>query len=82
MNVMRQVNVDNFIEGIDNISLSYNHETRNFDFLIGKTVRGRNMFKIGVIVSIDYYKDYYGHSNVVAVLDNGRRMNCRKMGLK
>lgn len=79
---MKTVGIDNYIDGVDYTSLSYNHESRDFDFLIGKTVRGNNMRKIGVIVSIDYYKDWYGHDNAVAVLDNGRRINCRTMGLK
>ena len=78
---MRNVSVDNYIEGIDNIKLSYNHETRDFDFLIGKTVRGKNMFRIGEIVSIEYYVDGYGHTNAVAILNNGRRINCRVFGL-
>lgn len=79
---MKTVGIDNYIDGYDYSQLSYNHESRDFDFLIGKTVRGNNMRKIGVIVSIDYYKDWYGHDNAVAVLDNGRRINCRTMGFK
>jgi hypothetical protein len=79
---MRSVSTENYIEGIDYLNLSYNHETRDFDFLIGKILRGRNMFKIGKIVDIDYYVDGYGHSNAMVVLDNGRRVNCRTLGLK
>lgn len=79
---MRNVSVSNQIDGIDNIKLSYNSEDRDFDYLIGKTMRSNNMRKLGVIVSIDYYIDWYGHKNAVAVLDNGSRFNCRTLGVK
>lgn len=79
---MRTVNVDNKIDGIDNLSLSYNHEHRNFDYLIGKTLRANNMKRLGTIIDIDYYIDWYGHKNAVAVLDNGDRFNCRTLGVK
>ena len=79
---MRLVAVDNKIDGVDDISLSYNHEERCFDFLIGKTLRANNMKRLGTIIDIDYYIDWYGHKNAVAVLDNGSRFNCRKLGFK
>jgi len=74
---VQNVSLDNVIEGVDNISLKYNHETRNYDYLIGKIVRGKNMFKLGVITKIDYYRDGYDHDNAVAILDSGREVNCR-----
>lgn len=79
---MRNVGLDNYVDGIDYVSLPYNHETRNFDFLIGKILRGKNMIKLGVIVNISYYIDNYGHNIAMAILDNGRRVNCRTLGLK
>jgi len=79
---MRNVDVNNQIDGIDYIKLPYNSESRDFDFLIGKTLRANNMRKLGVIVSIDYYIDWYGHKNAVAILDNGARHNCRTLGVK
>lgn len=74
---MKTVGVDNYIDGVDYTQLPYNHETRNFDFLIGKTVRGVNMRRLGKIAEISYYIDEYGHSVAMAILDNGRRINCR-----
>lgn len=76
---MRNVSTENYIDGIDYLKLSYNHETRDFDFLIGKTVRAKNMIKIGEIVSISYYIDSYGHHTAMAILDNNRRINCRTL---
>lgn len=79
---MKNVSTKNEIPNYDNIQLSYNHETRNFDFLIGKTLRENNMVRIGVIVSIDYSVDGYNHDNAFAVTDTGKRFNCRKLGFK
>jgi hypothetical protein len=45
-------------------------------------MRANNMKRLGTIVDIDYYIDWYGHKNAVAVLDNGRRVNCRTLGFK
>lgn len=79
---MRNVSTDNYVESADYLSFSYNHEDRDFDFLIGKILRGRNMIKMGRIVDVSYYKDGYGHRIAMAILDNGRRINCRTLGLK
>jgi len=76
---VRNVGVENVIKSSDNIELSYNHETRDFDYLIGKILRERNLVRIGVIIAIDYFHDGYHHDNAVAVLDNGKRINCRKL---
>lgn len=79
---MKTVSVDNYIDGVDYTKLPYNHELRNFDFLIGKTVRGNNMIRLGEIVDISYYIDEYGHHVAMAILSDGRRINCRTFGLK
>lgn len=75
---MRNVDLQNEIQGCDNLQLSYNHEIRNFDHLIGAVVRDGNYFVIGKVVEIDYSRDGYSHDNVFAVLDTGKRINCRK----
>lgn len=59
--------------------MEHNHETRNFDRWIGEYVRGLNKEVIGTITEIDYSVDGWGHSNAWAILDNGRRINCRTM---
>ena len=79
---MRNVGLDNHIENVDNIELAYNHERRNFDFLIGKVLRQRNSIRIGTIVAIEYIHDGYHHDNAIAVTDTGKRFNCRKLGFK
>jgi hypothetical protein len=79
---MQNVSTKNEIPNYDNIQLSYNHETRNFDFLIGKTLRQNNMILIGKIVDVEYIRDGYHHDNAIAVTDTGKRFNCRKLGFK
>lgn len=63
----------------DAMALAYNHETGNFDFLIGEDVWADMSKNLGKIVSIDYYVDGYGHDIADAVLDSGRRINCRML---
>lgn len=58
--------------------MEHNHNNNNYDHLIGVTVRGRNMRRLGVVVWIDYSDDGYRHQNAIAVLDTGLRMNCRR----
>lgn len=59
--------------------LEYNHENGNFDFLIGEDVWAEMSNNLGKIVSIDYYVDGYGHDVAEAVLNSGRRINCRML---
>lgn len=79
---MRNVGLDNHIDNVDGIELEYNHERRNFDFLIGKTLRQSNSIRIGTIIAIEYSSDGYRHDNAFAITDTGKRFNCRKLGLK
>lgn len=79
---MRNVNVDNRVEGVDNIELSYNHDVRDLDYLIGQPIRNSSYMIIGHVVSIDYYRDGYSHDYAFVVLDNGKRINARKLGLR
>lgn len=74
---MKTVGLDNFINDYDYTKLDYNHDDNDYDALIGKQVRGDNMMVIGVVESIDYYTDSFGHEYAVAVLNTGRRINCR-----
>lgn len=74
---MKIVGLDNFVNGTDDLKFDYNHDSQNYDFLIGKQVRGDNLMVIGVIEYIDYYTDGFGHEYAVAVCGNGRRFNCR-----
>jgi hypothetical protein len=75
---MKTVGLDNKVQGCDFIELPYNHESRSFDHLIGAVMRDGNYFVVGTIVDIDYSRDGYQHDNVFAILDNGKRINCRK----
>jgi hypothetical protein len=75
---MKNVGLDNKVAGCDFIELSYNHESRLFDHLIGAVMRDGNHFIVGTIVDIDYSRDSYQHDNVFAILDNGKRINCRR----
>ena len=76
---MRNVDCKNVIKDVDYLSLSYNHELRDFDYLIGKILRKPNLIRIGTIVNVEYFRDGYGHDNAIAVLDNGQKINCRKL---
>jgi hypothetical protein len=79
---MRNVGLENNIPNVDNIELEYNHERRNLDYLIGRVLRQSNSIRIGTIVSIEYIRDGYQHEYAIAVTDNGKRFNCRKLGFK
>lgn len=57
----------------------HNHNSSNYDHLIGKIVRGSNYTIMGEIITIDYSDDGYRHQNAFAVLDNGNRINCRRL---
>lgn len=74
---MKTVGLDNFVEGNDDHKFDYNHDGDDYDALIGRQVRGNNLKVIGIVEYIDYYRDAFGHDYAVAVLDNGRRINCR-----
>lgn len=74
---MRIVGLDNYVNGVDYHKFNYNHDKECYDFLIGKIVRGDNLLPLGRISYIDHYTDAYGHEYAVAVLDSGRRINCR-----
>jgi hypothetical protein len=59
------------------MALDYNHEHGNFDRFIGEVLWGPNYKKLGKIVDVEYFMDGYHHEVAMAVLDNGRRVNCR-----
>lgn len=60
--------------------LMYNHNTRNYDHLIGEEILTGDGKSLGVIVEIDYSASGgYQHEECFAVLGNGRRVNCRQL---
>lgn len=60
--------------------LAYKNVEHIYDGLIGKVCRGSNLKVLGTIVDVVYEVDGYGHENAWAVLDSGRRINCRTLG--
>lgn len=58
---------------------SFKNDDKDYDFMIGATVRGHFMEILGVIVSIERFVDGHGHCVSKAILDNGREMNCREL---
>jgi hypothetical protein len=59
------------------MSFTYTEDKKDYSHLIGKVVRGVNMVIIGTVKSITKEIDGWGHENSWAILDNGRKINCR-----
>lgn len=59
------------------MSFDYVEDNKDYSDKIGNTVRDANFVRLGVIEYIEHIVDGYGHTNAWAVLDNGRRINCR-----
>lgn len=58
---------------------AYAKVEHKYDYLVGKVCRGANLRILGKIVDVAYEVDGYGHENAWAILDNGRRINCRTL---
>ncbi len=59
--------------------MDYTKIEHKYDGFIGARLRNENMVILGIVQEIVYETDGYRHENAWAIIETGRRFNCRSL---